>query len=46
IPIERHVLNDIVENNALRSDAVHPNAQGYRMIAQAIVKRLQKAGAL
>lgn len=46
IPIERHVLNDIVENNALRSDAVHPNAQGYRMIAQAIVKRLQKSGAL
>jgi len=46
IPIERYVLNDIVENNALRSDAVHPNAQGYRMIAQAIVKRLQKSGAL
>jgi lysophospholipase L1-like esterase len=46
IPIERHVLNDIVENNSLRSDSVHPNAQGYRMIAQAIVKRLQKSGAL
>jgi lysophospholipase L1-like esterase len=46
IPIERHVLNDIVESSGLRSDSVHPNAQGYRMIAQAIVKRLQKSGAL
>jgi len=46
IPIERYVLNDIVENSALRTDAVHPNAQGYRMIAQAVIKRLQKSGAL
>ncbi len=46
IPIERYVLNDIVQNSTLRSDSVHPNAAGYRLIAQAVVKRLQKSGAL
>ena len=46
IPIERFVLNDIVRNSALRSDSVHPNAEGYRLIAQALVKRLQVSGAL
>jgi len=46
IPIERYVLNDIVRNSALRSDSVHPNAEGYRLIAQALVKRLQVSGAL
>jgi len=46
IPVERYVLNDIVRNSALRSDSVHPNAEGYRLIAQALVKRLQVSGAL
>jgi len=46
VPIERHVLEDIEGNEALKSDAVHPNAEGYRLMAQAIAKRLQKSGAL
>lgn len=46
VPIERHVLKDIEGNEALKSDAVHPNAEGYRLMAQAIAKRLQKSGAL
>lgn len=46
VPIERHVLEDIEGNDALKSDAVHPNAEGYRLMAQAIARRLQKSGAL
>lgn len=46
IPIERNILNDIVSNNELRSDSVHPNAKGYHLLAQAVEKRLKRSGAL
>lgn len=46
IPIEKNILDDIVRTRGLRSDTVHPNVEGYRLIAQAVVKRLQKSGAL
>lgn len=46
IPLERNALDDIERNPTLKSDAVHPNAAGYRLLAQAIVKRLRETGAL
>jgi len=46
IPIEKNTLDDIVRKRTLRSDTVHPNAEGYRLLAQAVAKRLQKSGAL
>ncbi len=46
IPIERHALADIERVNGLKVDAVHLNAEGNRLLAQAIAKRLKKAGAL
>jgi lysophospholipase L1-like esterase len=46
IPIEKNILDDIVRTRGLRSDSVHPNVEGYRLIAQAVLKRLQKSGAL
>lgn len=46
IPIERNILDDIVRKRTLRSDTVHPNAEGYRLLAQAVARRLQKSGAL
>ena len=46
IPVETEVLADVLTSNKLKSDLVHPNAEGYRRIAEAVAKVLKKAGAL
>ncbi|MDZ7829023.1 MAG: arylesterase [Halofilum sp. (in: g-proteobacteria)] len=46
VPLEDGAIADIVGDNALKSDAVHPNAAGYRKLAIAIEERLREAGAL
>jgi len=46
VPLEADALADIVGDPALKSDAVHPNADGYRKLAIAIEERLREAGAL
>lgn len=46
IPIEQHILDEIVRNRALKTDSVHPNAEGYRLIAESVFSLLQSAGAL
>ena len=45
-PIESKALAAILSNNALKSDAAHPNASGYRQLAQAVAELLKKAGAV
>jgi lysophospholipase L1-like esterase len=46
IPIERKILPRILTKNALKSDHIHPNAAGYRLLAEALFKLLKKSGAL
>jgi len=46
VPLEAGALADIVGDPALKSDAVHPNAAGYRKLAIAIEARLRESGAL
>lgn len=46
IPYERAALKDILYDRALKSDPIHPNAQGYRKLAEAIAALLKKAGAV
>lgn len=46
IPVEKSILDEIVRNRALKTDSVHPNAEGYRLIAQSVYTLLQSAGAL
>jgi len=40
------VLNDVLRKPELKADPIHPNAQGYRVVAEAVAGLLKKAGAL
>jgi lysophospholipase L1-like esterase len=46
IPYERGIVKDVLYSAGMKSDAIHPNAQGYRRIAEAIAELLHKAGAI
>lgn len=46
IPYEGAIVTDVLYQRDLRSDPIHPNAMGYRKMAEAIAKLLKKAGAV
>ena len=43
---EGDILPDVESDNALKSDQIHPNAEGYQRIATAIYRLMSKSGAL
>ena len=46
IPIEAKALPRILGKVSLKSDYVHPNAAGYRQLAEALASLLKKSGAI
>lgn len=46
VPLERKALKRILSKSSLKADAIHPNAAGYRLLAESVAKLLQKSGAL
>jgi len=46
VPVDLEVVPDILSSNALKSDMVHPNDQGYQQLAQSIANLLKQLGAL
>ncbi|MDO8282125.1 MAG: arylesterase [Thermodesulfovibrionia bacterium] len=46
IPYDNHILFDIVSNASLKSDYIHPNVKGYRMMAEAVAELLLNGGAI
>jgi acyl-CoA thioesterase I len=46
IPYEGKIVTDVLYQRDQKSDVMHPNAKGYRRMAEAIAALLKKAGAL
>lgn len=46
VPYEAGVITEVLKDTSLKSDLIHPNARGYRLIAERLAERLKKAGAI
>ena len=46
IPYEGKVVTSVLYSNETKSDPIHPNARGYRQMAEAIAQLLKNAGAI
>jgi lysophospholipase L1-like esterase len=46
IPYEGKVIGEILRDSSLKSDAIHPNARGYRLMAERVAGLLKKSGAI
>ncbi|HOP40483.1 MAG TPA: arylesterase [Geobacteraceae bacterium] len=46
VPYLRDAMSDVLKKNSLKSDLIHPNAKGYRKLAEDIAVFLRKKGAI
>ena len=44
VPLLQGMLADILERPSLKSDQIHPNASGYKIISEKIYEKLKKEG--
>jgi lysophospholipase L1-like esterase len=46
LPYEKSVIGEVLKDGSLKADAIHPNARGYRIIAERLAATLRKSGAI
>lgn len=45
LPIDAKIISRVLSSSTLKSDLIHPNAEGYRRIAEAVSKLVRQAAA-
>lgn len=43
IPLQKEILVDLLADNSMKSDVIHPNATGYRLMAEAVYDLINRA---
>jgi lysophospholipase L1-like esterase len=46
IPLEEDTVSRLIRTPSLKADQIHPNAEGYRQLAEAVAAKLKAAGAI
>jgi acyl-CoA thioesterase I len=46
LPLENEAWSDVLGDRSLKSDQIHANAAGYRLVAETVAKLLKKTGAI
>ena len=46
LPLEDTAIPEILSDSDLKSDKIHPNTAGYRLLAEAVHQKLKESGAL
>jgi acyl-CoA thioesterase I len=46
LPYEEGIIGQVLKDSALKADPIHPNARGYRMIAERLAETLKQSGAI
>ena len=46
VPYEESVIGQVLKDRSLKADPIHPNARGYRVIAERLAETLKQAGAI
>jgi acyl-CoA thioesterase-1 len=46
VPYEGAIIGEVLKDRSLKADPIHPNARGYRLIAERLAVRLRDSGAI
>jgi len=46
VPYEPSIIGEVLKDRALKADPIHPNARGYRLIAERLAEQLKQSGAI
>jgi len=46
LPYEEGIIGQVLKDSSLKADPIHPNARGYRVIAERLAEQLKSSGAI